>query len=785
MESESKADTESDTESDKHTESDSQSDSETETPETETETETETPGLTPVCREGDLDKVSRLLAAGADPSAKGLDGITPLHCAAAKGKTEVVKVLLAAGADVEAQVKDGSTPLHFAAYRGKAGVVVVLLSAGANGEAQNKSGSTALHMACVAESEAVIEALLAAGVTPDPRNLLGWAPRHLAPCNLGVYYRLRAAEKAAADKEAAEAPGLTPLHEACKEGDAGEVSRLLAAGADPSARALWDGFTPLHCAAVSGHPEVVSLLLNAGADVEARTKDGGTPIHYASCLGNTKALKVLLIAGANGEAPSNSGMTPLHCASMFANKMAVFALLRAGRVTPDPVNRLGWTPLDWAGHANVVPALESAVLKAAKNDVKPPEQHGHRILRMTSLRDTDWRCIIPTAASARPSRAAGAGARAGAGVRAGARARAGAVEAGASAGRHSSNGTATQPSTVSSKEAVTAAAAAAGVTTSVSASMQPALLTAAVNQPDAVPPLPQTCPASVKAALDTGGPESPDVGPVAAAAVEVPGCAAASAAVANAASSAPASGLSLLHGSSSELNGRRGGGGSSGAACPAVVGSGPAAAPDLDLLRAVKTEPGRGGGPAAGEVRYIALAARPFDAAELAVLKEKYMEDRIVEKDMSRQTRHGTIRPNTRVARVRPVAESAYPQLWPHLQQLRRQAEAVAAEAGAGGENGGDDESNTAPPSLAAASKLLFALRALQEHERVPGVEAAPRDAVLARVLPGYGVEVSAAAQAADGGAGQVVGVDVVDLTADEIDIEEYLLNIPVVAPEA
>ncbi len=51
-----------------------------------------------------------------------------------------------------------------------------------------------------------------------------------------------------------------------------EVSRLLAAGANPSARALGDGVTPLHCAAVTGHVEVVKLLLAAGADLEAQTK---------------------------------------------------------------------------------------------------------------------------------------------------------------------------------------------------------------------------------------------------------------------------------------------------------------------------------------------------------------------------------------------------------------------------------------------------------------------------------------------------------------------------------
>eukprot|EP00198_Chlamydomonas_reinhardtii_P011844 XP_001701181.1 predicted protein [Chlamydomonas reinhardtii] len=214
------------------------------------------------------------------------------------------------------------------------------------------------------------------------------------------------------------------------------------------------------------------------------------------------------------------------------------------------------------------------------------------------------------------------------------------------------------------------------------------------------------------------------------------------------------------------------------------------------LLRAVKAEPGGcsnggggggGRGMAAGTARYVALAARPFDVAELAALQQHYMEEHTVEKDMSAATRRGTLRPNVRVARLRPAAESSYPQLWPHLQRLRRQVEAEAAAAAAAAaaagpataaSMGGGGGADRAP---SAAEALLFALRVLQEHGRLSGMEAGPRDAVLARVLPGYGAELAAAARAA--AAAGLAGVEVVDLTvADEVvDVEEYVLQQPLV----
>ncbi|OXB77008.1 UNVERIFIED_CONTAM: hypothetical protein H355_014830 [Colinus virginianus] len=64
------------------------------------------------------------------------------------------------------------------------------------------------------------------------------------------------------------------LREAAALGDAEEVRRLLAAGADINSRNEIDGWTCLHWACKRSHAPVVSLLLDAGADPRIPTAAG-------------------------------------------------------------------------------------------------------------------------------------------------------------------------------------------------------------------------------------------------------------------------------------------------------------------------------------------------------------------------------------------------------------------------------------------------------------------------------------------------------------------------------
>jgi hypothetical protein len=92
--------------------------------------------------------------------------------------------------------------------------------------------------------------------------------------------------------------GATPLHWACHLDDAGAVSALLDAGADPNRANRW-GRTALHVAVRRGCADVARLLIARGADLHAPTREGWTPLHVAQRCGRPEMVELLIAAGAD------------------------------------------------------------------------------------------------------------------------------------------------------------------------------------------------------------------------------------------------------------------------------------------------------------------------------------------------------------------------------------------------------------------------------------------------------------------------------------------------------
>jgi ankyrin repeat protein len=88
----------------------------------------------------------------------------------------------------------------------------------------------------------------------------------------------------------------TPLIKAANSGNAKEVSRLLADGADVNAKNL-RGNTPLHVAADQGLKDVAELLIAKGADVNAKNLRGNTPLHDAANQGYKDVAELLYSQG--------------------------------------------------------------------------------------------------------------------------------------------------------------------------------------------------------------------------------------------------------------------------------------------------------------------------------------------------------------------------------------------------------------------------------------------------------------------------------------------------------
>jgi ankyrin repeat protein len=262
--------------------------------------------LVDAVRRGDVQEVARLLAAGADPNVKDLDGHTPLHIAAEQCRADLAELLLKHGADPNAKNVRGKTPLHRAVWERCGAVVELLLRHGADPNARDADGETPLHKAVSVSDVALVELLLRHGADPNARDKEGWTPLHQA----GRVELVELLLKHGADPNARTDAGVTLLHSAAISGNVKLAEILLSRGVDPNARAA-DGTTPLHIATGKlrtysqeevCHPDFVRLLLSYGADLNIRDRDGRTPLYYAARDGCVEVVRILLAAGAAPDA---------------------------------------------------------------------------------------------------------------------------------------------------------------------------------------------------------------------------------------------------------------------------------------------------------------------------------------------------------------------------------------------------------------------------------------------------------------------------------------------------
>ncbi len=105
----------------------------------------------------------------------------------------------------------------------------------------------------------------------------------------------------AAEVNAPEADGTTPLHWAVRADDLAKVNQLLAAGADPKVANRY-GVTPLYLACQNANPAMIERLLKAGADANAVSTEGETALMTVARTGVVEAAKVLLDHGAKVDA---------------------------------------------------------------------------------------------------------------------------------------------------------------------------------------------------------------------------------------------------------------------------------------------------------------------------------------------------------------------------------------------------------------------------------------------------------------------------------------------------
>lgn len=178
---------------------------------------------------GDLNRLKRLVAAGADTSKTDYDGRSPLHLAASKGYEDIVQFLLQKKAEVNIIDKYGKTPLHEAINNGHDLVASLLVESGASLDIVD--AGNCLCMAVAREDLDYLRRVMDNGANPNSKN-----------------YDLR-----------------TPLHLASSKGLYAIAHLLLEAGASVFSRDRW-GNTPLDEARIGGNKNLIQLLENAKND---------------------------------------------------------------------------------------------------------------------------------------------------------------------------------------------------------------------------------------------------------------------------------------------------------------------------------------------------------------------------------------------------------------------------------------------------------------------------------------------------------------------------------------
>ena len=134
------------------------------------------------CAAGEIDRVERLVDAGASVNAYSDDGWTPIHLAAFFGHARVAELLLAHEAYVRARSRNqtGNTPLHAALAANQTMVAGLLIGKGADLNAADAAGWRPLHLAAANNNVDLIKTLIAQGADPNATNTDGLTPLAVA-----------------------------------------------------------------------------------------------------------------------------------------------------------------------------------------------------------------------------------------------------------------------------------------------------------------------------------------------------------------------------------------------------------------------------------------------------------------------------------------------------------------------------------------------------------------------------------------------------------------------------
>ena len=298
--------------------------------------------------ERNLEIVTVLLEAEADPNCLNHRCFTPLHLAIHRDEKIIVQALLAHKANPNIGDADGDACLQLAIIKRRETMVPMLLDAGANIHATDNDGDTILHLAVYKDcSKQTLQILIDRGVALDAVN-----------------------------NQRTE----TPLLLACSKAQAQSVGVLLDAGANPNICDK-DDESCLHWAVNKGcDDEVLQELIDHGAHLDALDLKCRTPLRLAFSRRSLSTMKVLMKAGADPNIPDQDGDTTLHNAIHTRDSIKTFQALIDHGANIDAVNNASMTPLVLASLDKQMDTIKFLLHAGADSSI--PDKDGDTILHL-------------------------------------------------------------------------------------------------------------------------------------------------------------------------------------------------------------------------------------------------------------------------------------------------------------------------------------------------------------------------------------------------------------------
>ncbi len=224
---------------------------------------------------------------GADPNTPLADGSSVLSVVAQAPQGKVtLTYLLKCGLELRHPTPAVAAAAQGIALHGDEGCLDMLLEAGYPINAADAQGDTLLSIVAFRQDAAKVAELLARGADPRSVNRYGIPLLQAVKGHADIDRML---EEAAARLNAEgrplpaapEAPALSPLFQAVRDGEADTLRRLLAEGANVNELQPESQDTPLLLAIMLKRADIARLLLEQGADAWQRNSMNCSPVTYA------------------------------------------------------------------------------------------------------------------------------------------------------------------------------------------------------------------------------------------------------------------------------------------------------------------------------------------------------------------------------------------------------------------------------------------------------------------------------------------------------------------------